>query len=42
MIRGLMPLGVAQQSGVAFKINIEPVIRGFMPLGVAQSDRPLF
>ena len=37
VIRGFMPLGVAQLYGVAKLTADSIVIRGFMPLGVAQS-----
>ena len=38
VIRGFMPLGVAQKQQRQDMRNGEEVIRGFMPLGVAQSQ----
>jgi len=36
VIRGLMPLGVAQRTTAKFRHAFIRVIRGLMPLGVAQ------
>lgn len=40
VIRGFIPLGVAQTSGVKGGTDLLLVIRRFMPLGVAQFPLP--